>query len=120
VLPAGKSGHLELGFLRGKGKPCYILFPEDPERWDVMYNFAREVFFTKEKLRERLSANHLHETSVRNSMESRVLGQREQGRENSPDALGTVGSIRSGEEAVDGRQMYGVLIGGSGTGRLYD
>lgn len=45
VMPAGKSGHLELGFLAGKGKKTYILFNEVPERYDVMYQFAEGVFF---------------------------------------------------------------------------
>lgn len=40
VYPAGKSGHLELGYLRGQGKPCFILLDKEPERWDVMANFA--------------------------------------------------------------------------------
>ena len=45
-LPAGKSGHLELGYLCGLGKPCYVLFDKEPERWDVMYQFASGgVFF---------------------------------------------------------------------------
>ena len=30
VMPAGKSGHLELGYARGCGKPGYILFDETP------------------------------------------------------------------------------------------
>jgi len=47
ALPAGKSGHLELGYMIGKGKPGYILFDETmPDRWDVMYQFATGVFFT--------------------------------------------------------------------------
>ena len=54
VLPAGKSGHLELGYLAGQGKPTYILFDQVPERWDVMYKFATEVFFDLEDLGERL------------------------------------------------------------------
>jgi len=45
IMPAGKSGHLELGYLAGQGKPCYILFNEEPERWDVMYQFMDAVFF---------------------------------------------------------------------------
>lgn len=49
VLPAGKSGHLELGFLIGQGKPGYVLFDKVPERYDVMYNFAEEVFFSAEE-----------------------------------------------------------------------
>jgi nucleoside 2-deoxyribosyltransferase len=55
VLPAGKSGHLELGYMIGSGKPGYILFDEKmPERWDVMYLFASEVFFTLDSLIEKL------------------------------------------------------------------
>lgn len=50
VMPAGKSGHLELGYLVGKGKPCYILFDEEPERWDVMTQFANEIFFNLDDL----------------------------------------------------------------------
>ena len=45
VLPAGKSGHLELGWLIGRGKPGYVLFDKEPERWDVMVAFANKVFF---------------------------------------------------------------------------
>lgn len=41
VLPAGKSGHLELGYIIGRGKPAVILLEQDdPERFDVMYQFA--------------------------------------------------------------------------------
>ena len=32
VLPAGKSGHLELGYLIGLGKPGYILLDGEPDR----------------------------------------------------------------------------------------
>lgn len=44
VLPAGKSGHLELGYILGQGKPGYILLDGEPERFDVMYNFATAIF----------------------------------------------------------------------------
>lgn len=50
LLPAGKSGHIELGWHLGHGKPGYILFDKTPERYDVMYNFATDVFFAKEEL----------------------------------------------------------------------
>lgn len=40
ALPAGKSGHLELGWFLGKGKPGYILLDSNEDRWDVMYQFA--------------------------------------------------------------------------------
>lgn len=42
VLPAGRSGHLELGYVAGRGKPTYILH-DNPDRWDVMYRFATAV-----------------------------------------------------------------------------
>jgi hypothetical protein len=51
LLPAGKSGHLELGW--HLPKPGYILL-DDPERWDVMYQFATGVFAEKAKLFETL------------------------------------------------------------------
>lgn len=40
VLPAGKSAHLEAGFLRGQDKRLYILFDKEPERYDIMNRFA--------------------------------------------------------------------------------
>ncbi len=49
MLPAGKSGHLELGWAIGRGKPGYILL-DDPERWDVMYKFATGVFYSVDDL----------------------------------------------------------------------
>jgi hypothetical protein len=63
VLPAGRSGHLELGYVSGTGKPTYILLDgqdsrfdvtasEKPKdvRWDVMYQFATEIFHSKEEM----------------------------------------------------------------------
>jgi nucleoside 2-deoxyribosyltransferase len=47
ILPAGRSGHLELGYFVGTGKPGYILMEGEPERYDVMYRFAEKVFFTR-------------------------------------------------------------------------
>lgn len=40
VYPAGKSGHLELGYHLGKGKRGYILGDGQQDRWDVMLQFA--------------------------------------------------------------------------------
>lgn len=51
ALPAGKSGHLELGWALGRGKRGFILL-DDPERWDVMYQFATGVFDNLEDLIE--------------------------------------------------------------------
>lgn len=50
VMPAGKSAHLELGFMIGQGKEGYVLFNKEPERWDVMYKFANGVYFNMEDL----------------------------------------------------------------------
>ena len=50
LMPAGKSCHLELGYMIGQGKPGYILFDKTPERYDVMVNFATDVFFSKKEL----------------------------------------------------------------------
>lgn len=54
VLPAGKSGHLELGYMIGQGKPTYVLFDDEPERWDVMYQFATKVCFSRGELYDAL------------------------------------------------------------------
>ena len=43
MMPAGKSGHLELGWALGRGTPGYILLDNDPERYDVMLKFATKV-----------------------------------------------------------------------------
>lgn len=45
VMPAGKSGFLELGYVLGSGKPAYILLDEGSEknRYDVMPQFASIV-----------------------------------------------------------------------------
>lgn len=40
VMPAGKSGHLELGWALGRGKKGFILFDQEPERYDLMLRFA--------------------------------------------------------------------------------
>lgn len=54
VLPAGRSGHLELGYMAGKDKKVYVLL-DDPERWDVMYQFAwNGIFFSEEEMLSRL------------------------------------------------------------------
>lgn len=53
-MPCGKSGHLELGVILGSGKRGYILFDKEPERWDVMYQFATGIFFNYEELKEEL------------------------------------------------------------------
>jgi hypothetical protein len=48
-LPCGRSGHLELGWLLGRGKRGYILL-DNPDRWDVMYKFATQICTSQEEL----------------------------------------------------------------------
>jgi len=50
VAPAGRSGHLELGYMVGKRRPTAILVEADPERWDVMYQFAGAVCISIDEL----------------------------------------------------------------------
>lgn len=53
VMPAGKSGHLELGYMCGPHIPrkkTYVLFDKPPERYDVMYNFADRVFLSEDEM----------------------------------------------------------------------
>lgn len=51
MLPAGKSGHLELGYMIGQGKQSFVYFPAGlPDRWDLMYRFATGVYFDEAHL----------------------------------------------------------------------
>lgn len=54
IAPGGKSAHLELGWMLGKGKKGYVLFDTEPERWDVMYQFCTGVHFNIVTLMEAL------------------------------------------------------------------
>lgn len=54
VLPAGKSAHIELGVFRGMKKPRYILMDGEPERFDLMYNFATDIFLSIAEMTEKL------------------------------------------------------------------
>jgi nucleoside 2-deoxyribosyltransferase len=57
-MPAGKSGHLELGYMVGCGKPGYILFDKEPERLDQMVQFATDIFFDAKELGRHLLREH--------------------------------------------------------------
>jgi nucleoside 2-deoxyribosyltransferase len=50
MLPAGKSAHMELGYMLGQRKRGYVLFDKEPERYDVMYQFATGLFMKEEDL----------------------------------------------------------------------
>lgn len=54
VMPAGRSGHLELGYFIGTGKPGYVLFDSEPERFDLMYKFCVDVCFSLDDLKDAL------------------------------------------------------------------
>ena len=56
VYPAGRSGHLELGYAIGKGKRGYVVLDEEPQKWDVMLNFADGTFMSVEELVECLKS----------------------------------------------------------------
>ena len=60
VLPAGKSAHLELGFMIGRGQAGYVLFEEEPDRdrWDLMYKLAHGIFFDVDALAAHLKGAH--------------------------------------------------------------
>lgn len=58
VAPAGKSGHLELGWSLGMGKKGYYFFPSEEDiRWDVMLQFCTEVITGEERLLETLQTS---------------------------------------------------------------
>lgn len=58
VFPAGKSCHLEAGYMVGKGKPVYALFPDgEPEdRYEIMMQFLTKIFYSADELIEYLNA----------------------------------------------------------------
>jgi hypothetical protein len=70
-MKAGKSCHLELGYMIGKGKTCFVLFDEEPERWDVMYQFAflngGNVCFSFDELKDELLKLKNTENNVKNA-----------------------------------------------------
>lgn len=51
VCPAGKSCHLEFGYVIGTGKPGFVLL-DTPDRWDVMYQFATGLYISEDKMIE--------------------------------------------------------------------
>lgn len=57
TLPAGRSGHLEAGFMSGKGKPVFMLLDTEgePERLDVMSQFLYRVCHDMEELKREIS-----------------------------------------------------------------
>jgi len=55
LMPGGKSACLELGWSLRSGKPGWIVYEEEPDvRWDVMFQFATEIFFSRKEFLEHL------------------------------------------------------------------
>ena len=54
VTPAGKSAHLEFGYMIGRGKRGYVLLDKIPDRWDAMLRFANGVYDDLESLLDAL------------------------------------------------------------------
>lgn len=59
LLPAGKSGHLEIGYMAGQGKSTFALFDTEPDRWDVMYQFLTGVAVDLATLIDQIKAEEL-------------------------------------------------------------
>ena len=55
IMPAGRSGHAEFGYLVGQGKPAFVLFMEDPTKFDVMHLFATQICFSTDELIEAIA-----------------------------------------------------------------
>ena len=62
ILPAGKSGHLELGYMAGKGKRTYVFMDDKEDRWDVMYQFANGIFSQIDRLETQMIMDGLIES----------------------------------------------------------
>ena len=54
VMPAGRSGHIEFGYLAGQNKPVFVLFDEEPCRYDIMHQFATAICFNIDELVQEL------------------------------------------------------------------
>lgn len=54
VMPAGRSGHLELGYAAGSGKKTLILLDQEPDRYDIMPRFATGICNNLNELLEEL------------------------------------------------------------------
>ena len=54
IMPAGRSGHAEFGYLIGQRKPVWVLFLQDPERFDVMHRLSTRIVFSLDELIEQV------------------------------------------------------------------
>lgn len=56
VLPCGRSAHIEAGWLKGSGKPTYVLHSPDDLEPELMYLLCDQVFTDIRPLLEGLAA----------------------------------------------------------------
>ncbi len=66
ALPAGKSGHLEMGYFLGTGRTGIIQLDSNDVRWDVMYQFASAVTRNIHETIEFIRAEEEHDEATRN------------------------------------------------------
>lgn len=88
VLPAGKSAFMEAGYAAGKGKYVVVLL-DDPERWDVMLQFADVVTSNR-----KLAFLHLRQHQMARELQSNK-------EEDSHEQSGTGDSRRTEDGAGD-------------------
>lgn len=67
VLPAGKSGHLEMGWAIGQGKKAFVYLPKEPERYDLMYLLADDVITSMDELLDELKEEHDTDADTRSA-----------------------------------------------------
>lgn len=63
ICPAGKSGHLELGWKLGRGAPGFILH-DAPDRFDLMYRFATAVYATEDEMLSSIKRDYRRAVNV--------------------------------------------------------
>ena len=44
IMPCGRSAHIEAGYMKGKGKPLYILLDGEKPRAELTYSIANGIF----------------------------------------------------------------------------
>jgi len=54
VGPYGKSAMAEMGYLRGRRVPVYVLLDGEPERYDLMLKFASSIHYDLDEILEKL------------------------------------------------------------------
>lgn len=74
VLPAGKSGHMEVMYAQygAKAKAAILLDPDDV-RWDVMYQFVDDVLEHDDDIFNWLDEGESDGQEYRNAYEDRVI-----------------------------------------------